>query len=355
MKVAVVALTERGAALAGKVSGVLAGCGNEVEVYAMPEAARKNDGIIPLDRSLGEVTGELFSRCQGLVMIMALGIVVRSIAPYIKDKRTDPAVVAMDEGGEFVISVLSGHMGGANDLARLIAGSTGSAAVITTATDVNGVPALDVMARDLKMEPEPWSAVKKINGALAGREKVYLYSQYSIVVPESELICVGPWEQRAEVNGAWRILVTGDIGIVPGEKDILLRPRNIAAGIGCKKGAGCEEIINQIKIAMELAGRSMLCIKALATVSVKAGEEGIVRAAGELGVPLLSFDRDQINDAVKNYGLSQSEFVLKKMGVGGVCEPVALLACRNGKLLLGKRKGPGITVALAEESSGWWE
>ncbi|MFZ5647316.1 MAG: cobalt-precorrin 5A hydrolase [Bacillota bacterium] len=355
MNAAVIAVTSRGARLGTAIAGVLEKHGHIAQVYAVPGVAEEIPGVTRLQGTLSQVMGDLFSRYSGIVMIMALGIVVRTIAPHIRDKRTDPAVVAMDEGGSFAISVLSGHVGGANDLARLLAGELESTAVITTATDVSGVPAVDVIARDFKLEPEPPASVKKFNAALARGEKITVYTMYDLPFPESEFLAVRPWEMKDE-NSLWlRVMVTGQSAIDTSDRDLLLRPRNIVVGVGCKKGAGTGDIIREIKVSLNIAGRSPLCVRALATINDKTSENGLIEASGILGVPLLGFGPGEINGAIEKYGLKKSDFVMKKMGVGGVCEPAAMLACRNGRLLAPKRKAKGITVAVAEERSGWWE
>ncbi|MCL5057995.1 MAG: cobalamin biosynthesis protein [Actinobacteria bacterium] len=355
MRIAVIAVTERGAGLGVRVALILRESGHDAQVFTVPGAAFEMDGAARLQGPLGREMGGLFKHYRGLVMIMALGIVVRTIAPHIGDKRSDPAVVAMDERGTHVISVLSGHTGGANDLARLIARHTGAGAVITTATDVMGAPAVDVLARDFKLQPEPAGSVKKINGALARGEKLYWYSEYHLPLEESAYLVPRPWETLGGESSGWRAVVTGRNDVAAEDGDILLRPRNLVAGVGCKKGAASSAILREVKKALAEAGRSLLCLKALATIDKKSSEEGIIEAAEELKVPLLVFNSEDINKAIEDLGLQKSEFVTGKMGVGGVCEPAAMLACRKGILLAGKIKGPGVTVALAEEKSGWWE
>ena len=355
MRIAVIAVTERGAGLGLRVSRILSESGHQAKVFTVSGAAFQMDGVERLQGTLGSEMGGIFKQYRGLLMIMALGIVVRTIAPHIVDKRSDPAVVAMDEGGSHAISVLSGHTGGANDLARLIARHTGARAVITTATDVMGAPAVDVLARDFKLEPEPADSVKKINAALARGEKLHWFSEYPLPLEESEYLSPRPWEALENHCGDWRALVTGRSNMVAGDRDVLLRPRNLVAGVGSKKGIERSAVIAEITGALAASGRSSLCLKAMATIEQKSFEKGIVEAAEELKVPLLSFKIKDINRAIEDFGLKKSEYVTGKMGVGGVCEPAAMLACRKGILLAGKIKGPGVTVALAEEKYGWWE
>ncbi|MFZ5643978.1 MAG: cobalt-precorrin 5A hydrolase [Bacillota bacterium] len=355
MKIAVIAVTHSGAQLGIKVSDVLRRGGHHLHIFAPYPVTQEIDEVTPIEGPLTGAIGDLFEKYRGLVMIMALGIAIRTIAPHIRDKRKDPAVVVLDEGGSYVISALSGHVGGANDLAREIAGGIGARAVITTATDVRGAPAVDVIARDLKLEPDPPDMTKKVNGFLARGDKVYIYTEYTLPLEDSEYLSVRNLEDLEKTKGLPRVLVTGRTDIYPSQGDTFLRPRNILAGVGCKKGAQSRDIIAEIKNAFESTQRSILSLKAIATIREKAVEKGLMEAAAELGVSIISFEKNELNRAIELLGLEKSLFVTQKMGVGGVCEPAAMLACRKGRMLVSKRKGPGVTVALAEEESGWWE
>lgn len=356
MNLAVIAVTRRGTELGLRISKILKACGgHEVAVFTMPDLARDIEGAIPLEVPPGKIIGDIFNRYRGLVMIMALGIVIRLLAPYVRDKKTDPAVVVLDEGGNFVISALSGHSGGANDLARLLAGGLGAVAVITTATDVNGVPAVDVLARDLQMIPSPPEAVKLFNAALARGEHLDLYSEYKLPLRSTNCLSIRPWEELGRETGYRRIIVTAMDPFPAAATDLLLRPRNLVVGVGCKRGTYYGDVLKEIKKTLQLAGRSLLSVMALATIGMKTNEEGLIKASAEMGVPLLGFSAGEINTAIDRYGLSKSDLVMQKMGVGGVCEPAALLACRQGSLLAPKRKCQGIALAVAEEESEWWE
>lgn len=357
MKLAVVALTRQGSELAGPVARGLRAAGHDVRLL-LPEAyagGRENAGV--LAGSLAEASGALFRDHQGLVMIMALGIVMRVLAPHIRDKRTDPAVVVLDEGGGFVISALSGHLGGANDLARELAGIIGAVPVITTATDVHGLGAVDVLARDYQLTMEPFEAVRGINSALVNGDRVALHTQYPLPETPRGFILMDEQEIDRVSPADWKVMVTGRYLPPQGDRLLYLRPRNLVVGIGCRRGAGAGEIIDSVRESLKILDKSPLCIKALATVDLKAGEPGLIKAADDLGVQLLVYTREEIKNVFTARGddLNFSPLVQQKIGVGGVCEPAALLACPRGRLIMNKTKYPGITVAVAEESSGWWE
>lgn len=351
------ALTRQGSELAGSVAQTLASKGYGVDLYLPEKYAREHPGARSFSGTLAEEAGGLFSRYDGLVMIMALGIVFRVFAPHIKDKRTDPAVLVLDEKGKFVISALSGHLGGANSLALELADLRGAIPVVTTATDVHGLTAVDVLSRDYNLALEPFEAVRKINSALVNGEPVHLYSEYNLPAAFTGFSVSGSKDPAERPPGTWAVFLTGRVVPEPDRKTLFLRPRNLTVGVGCRRGAKAAEVLEAVGTALARIGRSPLCIKALATVDIKYDEPGIIEAAGALKAPLLIFTRQEIDGVYKTRGgeISFSDLVQQKIGVGGVCEPAALLACPRGRLILPKIKFPGVTVAVVEESSGWWE
>ena len=355
MKIAVVAVTNKGVALGLKVSSYLKQNGHQVDILSLSSTPSEIHGVQWQDRSLSEIIEELFTNYRALIMIMAMGIVIRVIAPHIQNKYIDPAVLVIDEGGTFVISALSGHMGGANDLARQVASAINSVPVITTATDVNNIPAIDVIARDYKLKPEPISGIKRINSALARGEKVSVYSEINIPLASStSLILKDPDLFSSEDKGI-KVLITNKKNVICGDWDLILYPVNLVVGVGCKRGVSKTLILQEIEKVLHQANRSMACLKALATFDLKTQETGLTEAADFLGIPLLGFTAEEIESCINLYQLNKSNSVMERMGVGGVCEPTAILACPKGKLLVGKTKGPGITVAVAAEESKWWE
>ncbi len=305
---------------------------------------------------------EIFDSYQGIIMIMAAGIAVRSLAPLLTTKDRDPAVVVVDERGQFAVSLLSGHLGGANDLARSVARVLGGTPVITTSTDVQGRLAVDVLARDLGVNLEPLEYLKKINSLIAKGDKLQLWSDYPLNLPKDHPI----WQDEC-----WEVRVSPEIwqhaGLIKqhglpvvltnrvvDKQTLFLRPPNIVVGVGCRKGTPGQAILASVKRALKLAGRSPLSIKKLVSIEAKAGEEGITWAADHLHVATEFYPVETLRKIMQaTMGLAQSEFVYQQMGVKGVCEPASLAGCRQGKIILGKQACQGITVALAEEEFGW--
>lgn len=347
MKAAVCALTPGGAELAARLLPCLAEAGYDTLLYLPDRLA--GGRAVPFD-SLRDLLTELFPACRALVLVMALGIAVRLLAPSLRGKRTDPAVVVLDEKGEYAVSVLSGHQGGANDLARRLAAFTGGRAVITTATDVRGLVAPDLLARRLDLVPEPPDAVKTVNALLAAGEKVPFYSE--VPLPVREGLYERPWEARSEPGYTWRVLVTDRTG-EGGPGTLYLRPRRLVAGVGARSGISPERVLEALEAAFRTAGRSPGTLRALATVDLKAGETGLLTAAARLGVPLYTYSRERLSAVIDRAGLMNSAFVKEKIGVGGVCEPASMCAAGTTRLLLPKTTRNGVTVALAAAAWPW--
>lgn len=411
MRVAVVVLTRSGAEIAYRLG---TGMGDGVDIFfharlrvpGWPEVfepTEQNDserietGIRKVDftGTLTELVGELFARYRRIVFVMAVGVVVRVVAPHLRDKRRDPAVVVSDEKGRYVISLLSGHLGGANDLARAVARVTGGCPVITTATDVQGRPAIDLLARDMGWEIEPLEGLRKVNAAILDGARVAIYSEVDPSLLRERLAALasgedalagivirpleeyrpdlppdgregeGPRQLAASPSGepppqAMVFVTNRRFSVTDGISGLFLRPRNLIAGIGCRRGIPGEAITEAIALALDRAGLATASLKALATVDLKEDEAAIRAAATQLGLPLIIVSRDEIKRMEQSGAVKTSPFVTEKIGVGAVCEPVALLAGNKTKLLLPKTTFPtirGVTVAIALETSversGW--
>lgn len=352
MKLAIVALTAQGLKLARKIG----------EAYSFPcqiyyPAETEIENVITFNAPLKSLVQEKFGEYEQWLFIMSLGIVVRVIAPYIKDKYSDPAVVVMDEQGQHVISVLSGHLGGANALAKEIASIIGAKPVITTASDLQGKIALDVLAGKKGLALEPKENIVFLNSALVKGKEVVVYYDNSLTNPEKlkELVenwaIVKPLDQWEEQKGEAIAFFTSSYLKFPQKPFLYLRPKNLILGIGCRAGTTKEEILKAIYGALKKAKRSVLSLKAICSVDIKAQEAGLLEAAQTLGIPLKFFTREEIHhkfNTEKN--LNRSEFVQEKIGVEGVCEPTALLGGNSARLILPKTLWPKVTVAIAEDN-----
>ena len=280
---------------------------------------------------------------------MAAGIVVRSIAPYLKGKDTDPAVVVVDEAGRFAISLLSGHLGGANELARGVAKILGGTAVITTATDVHGLPALDVLAAAHGLGIENLAGVRPVHMALLAGRPVRVVDPEGVLAGElsayPELFIVEPDLDRALASSGPAVYVGFREREWPPEW-LRLRPRNLVAGMGCHKGMPAEELIEFINHIFGREKLSILSLKALATIEAKKDEPGLRMAARSLGVEFLWFTATELKDIpVPN----PSPQVVRHMQVASVSEAAALKA-GGVELVVTKQKSPNATLAVARVS-----
>ncbi len=346
MKTAVIGLTKNGSRLAGKIGKALPAHIYINEAF-MKEA--EEEGVQAITGSLSSLVEKLFGAYDALVFVMACGIVVRTIAPHIKSKLTDPAVVVLDEKGRHAISLLSGHEGGANRLARKVAEISGGTAVITTATDVNQVVAFDAFAAENGLAVENREALKHISSELVNGGKVGFYSDYPVKgsLPENLKVLAARGDVEA-YDGRYAVMLTNRTDINTRSSNILvLRPRNLILGIGCRKGTGSRQIREFIEEFMRSSNRSFLSVKCLATIDLKKDEPGLAEFCRETGMELKIIGREAIVGIEKEF--TCSDFVKQQVGVASVAEPCAVLASTGGRLVCRKKAYRGITLAMAEE------
>lgn len=346
-RIAVLALTNGGADLAQKLAGLC----QDADLY-LPQrlTSDRYPGQTIFYDHWQETVKTVFDQYNQIIFIMATGIVVRTLAPLLQSKRTDPAVVVLDERGQHAISLLAGHLGGANDLARRIAALIGGTAVITTATDVAGVPSLDLLAKELACEVYPFRGIKLFNRLLVEGKPVQIVSPWRLKPEVRQGLTVShPANCRSQGPVVY---ITNQLVPHRGEPRLMLRPRNLVAGVGCRKGVSGAQIIAAIKETFRCSGYSLLSLRALSTVDLKMQEPGLLQAARYFRVPLIEVTREQIQHLTVQY--NQSDFVKEQIGVGGVCEPAAITASGRGQIKVPKQKIGPVTVALAEAKLWWW-
>jgi len=348
MNLAIVAITPGGADLARDLAESLP----HAEVF-LPERFRRDDARRYFAAPVAEVLPGLFAEADALVCIMATGIVVRVLAPHLRDKTVDPAVVVLDEAGSFAISLLSGHLGGANELARKVAGICGGQAVVTTATDVNGLPAWDEVARQEGLGVEPATNIRTLNSLLLRGESIALVDRQGRVasryadVPGVSSAATFAAALQADVAG--RVFVTHRlIPDLERQRDLLvLRPRDLVVGIGCNRGTGADEIGGAVEAVLGKAFLSPMSIGCLASIEAKRSEEGLIAYAHSRKLPTEFHPAAALN-AVPVVS-APSAHALQAVGATGVCEPAALLSAAGGRLLVRKQKCGNVTVAVAEK------
>jgi precorrin-4 C11-methyltransferase len=335
--VAVWAVSAGGARLARRIAAGLPGG----RVRLLERFARAGEAAF--DR-LEPAVAEAFPRCRGHVFVMAAGIVVRAIAARIRDKSVDPAVVVVDERGRHAVSLLSGHLGGANELAAAVAAITGGAPVITTATDVQGKPAIDLIAKALGLAIENPAAIAPVNAALLAGRAIGLHDPLELLagrLPRARPVDLArPWRGRGPC------VAVDDREIAAPPRALVLRPPSLAAGIGCNRGTPAGEIRDRLHACLAEAGLSPASLARLASIALKADEAGLLELARESGLPIEFFERRALR-RVEGDVPNPSARVAAHVGVKSVCEAAAILAARGGPLIVPKRVSRNVTIAIA--------
>ncbi len=283
---------------------------------------------------------------KSLIFIMAAGIVVRTIAPLVKDKRTDPCVVMMDEKGMFITSLLSGHLGGANKLATRIAQFLGGTAIISTASDINNMPSLDLWAQEQGLVIEEWGLLPHAGTQLLNSGALNVYTEIPVELPDVFYKVDDPGIADVCITNKKSVNSVGPGGI---KEHLYLRPKNLAVGIGCNSGTTASEIEGVVKKVFDEHNLSLLSISVLATIDLKAGEPGLLDFAGKSRIKIVTFTPDELN---RVQGIEKSETVFKATGAHAVSEAAALIASGAGPLIVRKQKAGNVTLAIAEERSG---
>ena len=289
----------------------------------------------------------LFDEYDAIIAIMASGILIRSIAPYIQSKTTDPAVVNIDDNGNYVISTLSGHLGGANKLANKIAGLIGATPVITTSTDVNNKLGIDVLANDLYLSIDDTSEILFFNKAiLESREITFTVSPNKDFDYLFEYLNNNNLKINVSIIQSSKVN-TDEIHVSLGEHEIILKERKIVVGIGCRRGKECEKIHEGLVKSIDELNIKKSRINMLASAEIKKDEEGILELSEKLNIPINFVELDKLK-LFESKDIQKSEFVKSKFGIYGVCEPSALITAGfDSKLIYKKTSYDGVTIAVA--------
>ena len=335
MKIAVFAYSRQGCKTARRVIAYFAG--HEIQAYTM--ARFEEPGFGSITRPSKPFYGPIFSGVDAMVFVGSTGIAVREIAPHVRDKATDPAVVSIDELGRFCVPLLSGHIGGANDLALELANALDATPVITTATDINKRFSVDAWAARNGYESASLSRAKAVSAAILEQD-VPLKCDFSIVTPLPNGVVLGD---------------SGEVGIrisvyreEPFEKTLRMIPKILHLGIGCRKGTPVEtirEAVDEVLLAHNIDRRAVKCA---ASIDLKAEESGLLAFCQEQKLPVTFYSAEELKSVPGEF--TPSAFVQSITGVDNVCERAALIGAE--KLIVKKAARNGVTVALAEE---YWE
>ena len=323
------AFTRRGVALALRARDAL----GEGQVWTLPKFRQEG---VECYESLSDWTEEQFAQNHDLVFVGAAGIAVRSIAPCVRDKWSDPAVLSMDEQGNYVIPLLSGHAGGANRLARRLSRLIGAVPVISTATDLHQLFAVDEWAVRSGIPVADPAAAKAISAALLEGEKLGFFSELSH----------GPLPEGFEERPfAPDLALTCRAAERFPERTLVLHPRLLTVGLGCKAGTSTDALEEAVSSVLREHGLARESVATLASIDLKRGEAGLLALSERWGVPLSFYSAEALSDLPGVF--TASDFVQSVTGVDNVCERSAVLSAGNGALMVLKTRFPGITVAVA--------
>ena len=335
MNIAVFAYSRQGCRTARRVVAHFAG--HTVKAYTMERFGET--GFLPICRPAKAFYGPIFGDVDAMVFVGSTGIAVREIAPHVRDKATDPAVVSVDELGRVCVPLLSGHIGGANDLALELANVLGAISVITTATDINRRFSVDAWAARKGYVISNLSRAKAVSAAILEGD-IPLKSDYPIV---------------GELPGGVTLEGSGDVGIFigvskaePFAKTLRLIPPVLHLGLGCRKGTSKEAIWEAVDAVLKEHNLDRRAMKCAASIDLKQDEQGLLDFCGEWKLPVRFYTSEELKALPGDF--TPSAFVQNVTGVDNVCERAALIGAE--KLIVKKTAGNGVTVALAEEH---WE
>jgi len=328
-----------------------------VDIYCHSRCADNYDNVISFD-SVGRVIREQFMNCDRILFICAAAIAVRTLAPYIKSKVTDPAVLVADEQGRFLISLLSGHLGGANEWCSQLSCKIGAVPVITTATDARGVFAVDMFAKENNMRILNPVMIQDISGRVLNGEPVGIAGDkaYKKLLEKT----VKKWNGQLTMFGEEAYGTAGQssidkyesgIQIITSPSDhmifrrtLKLVPMDLFVGIGCKRGKTSGQIRKAVSSTCDKNDLLMERIAAVVSVDRKADEQGIIDFARELKVPYKTYSAQYLNTIRGEF--TASGFVKDKVGVDNVCERSACAASKDKRCIVNKTVCDGVTVAI---------
>ena len=393
-RTAVVALSLRGSILARRLA---AGMGTEATLYLdgrFCDIGVGEDGlqVKQFALPLRPVIRQVWEQYESIVLFLPVGAAVRLVAPLLTDKRSDPALVCVDDAGRYAVSVVSGHIGGADALAQQVAAFLGAEAVITSGSHATHTVAVDLLGREFGWTIESDStSITRASAAVVNREHVGVYQGAGEIcwwppgdpLPDN-IVCYESLQELSASGCAAALIITDEVDpfrsadtnlreALPETHVVLYRPRTLVAGMGCRRGVSVEELeqlIAETFLASNLSLSSLACI---ASATLKKDETGLLALSDKYGAPFLCYESNELNDV---YGcdttvspdkeslaaaghspdtapsaprgdLHPSANARRLVGVWGVSEPAALLASGASRLLVAKQTAPRATLAVA--------
>ena len=347
-KIAILSITNNGRELALRIKESM----KNVDVFFIKkDTDYKNDEVTVVNQGLQEFIPQIFDKYDYLVFIMATGIVVRTIAPLIISKFSDPAILVMDEKGNNIISLLSGHMGGANEMTLYMSDLINSHPVITTATDVNKKSSLDMIAKKLNGHIDDFrDNVLKINSMLVNNEEVHLYIDGNYKINHQGFTL---YDEKTDLDKVRNLVIVTnkkDINKILNknienlnEKIIKVTPKDIVIGVGCKKNTDSDHMKNSLIKFLAEYNIDINAVKEIGSIEIKKDEKAIIDLAKFLDVKFKTFSVEEISKV--DYLYEKSDWVKKNVGVYSVSDPVAHLLS-EGRVIINKQKYDGITFSI---------
>lgn len=346
MQLSIISFTRKGIQLSKKIAELVdlknVVCFTKCKTFA--ETYGETETVTYVKQSIGEWAGEQMKQKNGLLFIGACGIAVRAIAPHLTDKLHDSPVLVMDEEGQYVIPILSGHVGGANEIAKLLAGHMQAIPVITTSTDVNQKFAIDVFAKKNALIITEKAAIARISSKLLDGQRITIAIEQGHwntkeTLPEQIMAAEYPPKQSVDV------VISAQAGEF--ETTLFLKPREYVIGIGCRRGKEEEKLWAWIQKNIKELGITMEQVYAFASIDRKKDEEGLLAIAKKARIPFFTYSAEELEGLAGSF--RESEFVKKTVGVSNVCERAALYASGDGGSLVYERHAEdGMTIAVAK-------
>ena len=332
MKVAIVSVSDKGKNLA----------------ITIKEKLDNDSTIIKADlfhKNVKKYLKIAFYEYDAVIAVMASGILIRSIAPYIESKTSDPAVLNIDDNGNFVISTLSGHLGGANSLTNKIAQLIGATPVITTSSDINNRLGIDVLARDLHLSIDRPKEILFFNKAILEGHEITLTSK-----SKKEYLIEYLRNNTLEIDVCFNYsddVDDDEIRVSLDGHELILKEKKMVVGIGCRRGKECEKIYEGLMKSLNDINIDKSRINQLTSAEIKKDEKGILELSEKLDIPVSFVEIEKLKLFESN-DVQKSDFVKSKFGIYGVCEPSALImAGFDSKLIYKKTSYDGVTIAIA--------
>lgn len=349
MRIAIISITREGAILAQRLAESLEG---EIDVFAKKG---RNPAKVKEYEHLGQLISMLFHQYDGLVFIMSAGIVVRLISPHVRDKRYDPAVIVLDESGRYAISLLTGHLSGADSLAHRVGEAVDAQPIITTSAAIQQKPAIDILAVKINAAIEPFERLEFMNSVIENGEKVSFFidsalANYETYIAAAEALDVQliDMKQLSDTAAYDAAIIISDKELYMTKPHVFLRPATLVLGLTCPHNTRSPLILRAIADACRKLGRSMKSIAALASIASTEDEIGVLTTAQQIEVPLRLFNAKDLRQHAAIAGSQEATPY-------HACEAAALAAAKADSLLLPATDHEGVIIAIAEAKAHWWE